>query len=250
MRVKQIYTSGSVRLFGERMMRKYDLVPFTDGSQPTVIYGMYKDADYELLQKVKAIVIWCGSDARIINPARAEILKKYPAKHYSKSKSVYNALKTWGIETEILPITSTSPTISCKPRGRAVYCYIGNDSPGMRKKYRMNILKGLEAALPYKFIYAYYDKYSQEEIMKIYRRCFIGIRLLEHDGLSNSILEMGLMGRRTVSNSGLPCAIPWRRSGHIANIINEEFKTKHKANRWISDATRKYIDIGDKWLEI
>jgi len=249
-RVEQIYTSSSVIYFGDKMMNKYGLVPYSDESKPVLIYGMYKDRDYELMQKTKCLVIWCGSDARIINPGRAKILNKYPARHIAKSKDIYYSLKAWGVKSEIIPVTATMPTISVKPRGDKIYCYIGSDSPGMKRKYNLNLIEGLQKGLPYKFIITTYRQYPHETVMKFYRQCFIGIRLLEHDGLSNTILEMGMMGRRTISNSGLPCAIPWRRKQDLARIIIEEYKIRHTDNTAISKATSKFIDIGDSWLEI
>jgi len=249
-RVKQIYTSTSVSLFGERMIKKYGLVPYSNVSEPVLIYGMYKNEDYELLKKTKCLVLWCGSDARVINPGRAEILKNHPARHIAKSRDIHKTLKDWGIRSTIIPVTSTMPTISVKPRGKKVYCYIGSDTPAMKMKYKLSLIKGLQSGLPFKFIIVTYRQYPHETVMKLYRQCFIGIRLLDHDGLSNTILEMGLMGRRTISNSGLSCAIPWRRKTDLAKIIFTEYKQRRSDNTAISEATRKYIDIGDKWLEI
>lgn len=231
-------------------MAKFDLIPFTDESQPVVLYGMYKDEDYELLKRVKGVIVWCGTDAKVVNVKRAEILKSRPdVKSFAKSKQVYESLKHWGVESEIIPITSTPLNIGVKPRGGCVYAYVCSVNEKMYVKYKMNVLKKLARELPYKFIFTTIKKYKRKELMKIYERCFIGIRLLDHDGLSNSILEMGLMGRRTISNSGLPGTIPWVNYKGIKNAIIREYRHRKQDNKVIHNAIKKYISIDDLWLE-
>ena len=93
MRIQQFRSANNVRYFAQRMMDKFSLVPFTDESEPVILYGMYKDEDYELLQKTKGTVIWCGTDAMVVNQKRADIIKAYPHRHIAKSKQVQNSLR-------------------------------------------------------------------------------------------------------------------------------------------------------------
>ena len=37
----------------------------------------------------------------------------------------------------------------------------------------------------------------------------MGVRLTEHDNMAMSVVEMGLMGRRSIFNGNVPCAIPY-----------------------------------------
>lgn len=252
-RVNQIRTSRNVKFFAERMQRKFNLIPFSDPLQPTVIYGLYNQDDYDFYRifTPPAIVLWRGTDALVLTPAKAAVvLAKKNAKHYAASKNVHDSLKRHGIESEILPITSTDPGIKCEPRGNSVYCYISAKHPVMYKKYQMNLLKRLEKQLPFKFIYTTLHQYKGDKILDVYRRCFVGVRLLNHDGMSNSILEMGLMGRRTISNANLPLVIRWSDIESIKRAIRKQYESRHKPNQYISDTYRKLIDIGDKWLEI
>lgn len=249
MRIQQFRSSNNVRYFAQRMMDKFSLVRFTDYSEPVILYGMYKDEDYELLQKTKGTVIWCGTDATVVNSKRADIIKAHPHRHIAKSKQVQNTLRKWEIDSELIPVTSTPLNIECKPRGNAIYAYVCSDNPVMHTKYKMPILKKLESELPYKFIYTTIKKHNAEDLLMVYEKCFIGIRLLDHDGLSNSILEMGLMGRRTISNSGLPGTIPWGSFKTIKYNIEREFASRKEDNKAISEAVRNFIDIDDQWLE-
>jgi hypothetical protein len=242
-----------VKFFAERMQRKFNLVPFSDPLQPTVIYGLYNPDDFDFYRVFTspAIVLWRGTDSLVMTPAKAAIvLAKKNARHYAASKNVHDSLKKFGIESEILPITSTDPGIKCEPRGDCVYCYISSKHPVMFKKYKMQALKWLERKTRLKFIYTTIHQYKGEALMNVYRKCFVGIRLLDHDGMSNSILEMGLMGRRTISNSHLPYTIRWKTLEDIRRAIIKQYQTRHRPNQHISDEYRQLIDIGDKWLEI
>jgi hypothetical protein len=234
------------------MKRKFGLSEFTDWDQPVVLYGMYKDEDFKALKKIKGgVIVWCGTDAKVMTALRAAILNSRPdVRSYAKNKQVYESLKRYGVKSEVLPITSTDLNIQVKPRGECVYCYICSDNDKMYAKYKMAILKKLARELKYKFIFTTIKKYKPKDLMRVYEKCFIGVRLLDHDGLSNSILEMGLMGRRTISNSGSPATIPWGSyKGLKANII-KEFQRRKQDNRPIHDEVLKFIDIGEKWLEI
>lgn len=253
MRVNQIRVSRNVKFFASRMMRKFNLQPVTDVNEPVVMYGIYNGEDYEFYQSYNpfVIVLWRGTDALVLNEKKAAvILGRKEVRHYAASRKVQQSLLKYGVHSEYLPITSTDPGIKCEPRGTWVYCYVSSKSPVMFAKYKVTALRRIEKKLRLKFIYTTLYKYSPDRLMAIYRKCFVGIRLLDHDGMSNSILEMGLMGRRTISNSGLPYTIPWKTSKDIIRAIIREYKGRMKDNRHISEAYRKLIDIGDKWLEI
>jgi len=248
MRIKQLKISGSVKFFKDKLQDKYGLVEFTDSSKPVVLYGMYKPEDFALYLTVKSVVVWCGTDARILNKERVNIINSRPSIQYAKSQDIYNTLKRFGIKSTRLAISPTKADISPEPLGSCVYAYIGNKSPGMVRKYKIDLLKKIESLVPYKFIYATYGQYNHDDLMDIYRKCFIGVRLLDHDGLSNSIIEMGLMGRKTISNGGLPYTIKWKKGGDIKDSIISERK-KGNINE-VSDSYKELLNISDSWLTI
>ena len=248
MRIEQLKISGSVKFFKDRLLDKYDLKEFTDPAKPVVMYGMYKPEDFALYLTVKSVVVWCGTDARILTKERADIIKSRTATQYAKSQDIYNTLKRFGIKSTRLAISPTKADIEPHPLGSCVYAYIGNKSPGMVRKYKVGLLRRIERIVPYKFIYATYGQYNRDDLLAIYRKCFIGIRLLEHDGLSNSIIEMGLMGRKTISNGGLPYTIKWKKGGDIKDSISRERKLSSGCA--VSDGYKKLLNISNKWLEI
>ena len=253
MRVNQIRVSRNVKFFGPRMEKKFNLRPFDDPTAPVVMYGIYNEDDYTFFDTFKPpiIALWRGTDALVTNPARAiRLLRRSDCKHYAVSKDVQRSLARWGVDSKMLPITSTDPAIKCEPRGNWVYCYHSSKHPVMLEKYKIKVLRKLEKDLRRKFVYTTLHGRNYEDLMGVYKKSFVGVRLLDHDGMSNSILEMGLMGRRTISNSGLPFTIPWSNYESIKKAIKKEWSARHEDNKMISEAYRKLIDIGDTWLEL
>lgn len=250
MRINQIRFSPSVKSFQDKMLNKFNLRLFNNPDEPVVMYGLYKQEDYDFLQNYTNTVhvLWCGSDAMIAVGPRVDVIKKSGCVNIAKNKTIHDTLKSKGINSKIIPVTPTPLDIEPQKKGNKVYCYICSSSPGMERKYKISVLKRLQTMVPYEFVYTYHNSYSRKQLMKIYKDCFIGIRLLDHDGLSNSIIEMALMGRRTISNNPIPGAIPWRKGIPIPKLIDIEYK-RNDTER-VHKEMKKYIDIGDKWLEI
>jgi hypothetical protein len=228
------------------MLSKFDLRLFDNPGEPVVMYGLYKQDDYDFLQNYgnRVHVLWCGSDARIAIGARVDIIKSSGCVNIAKNRQIHDTLKSKGIDSRIIPVTPTPMDIGPEKKGKKVYCYIGN--PGKERQYKVNALRQIESRVPYKFVYAYHNSYPREQLLDIYRQCFIGIRLLDHDGLSNSIIEMALMGRRTISNNPIPGTLPWRKGRAIPAMINREYKRKDIER--VHKEMIRHIDIGDKWL--
>ena len=254
MKINQIRFSRNVKFFTDRMMQKFSLLPYTDTTIPVVMYGIYNVDDFSFYQthKPAIIVLWRGTDAKILDKEKARIiLSKKNVRHYAGSQIVKQSLTKWGIRAEIKPITSTSLNIQPELKGDCVYCYICSNNPLMSDKYKYNDLKKIAGSLPYNFVFTTQRQYNFKDLTDIYRKCFVGVRLLDHDGMSNSILEMGLMGRRTISNSGLPHTIRWKSITDVIQAINTQYKQRKLDDyKTISRDYRKLIDIGDSWLQI
>jgi len=252
MRVEQIRVSRNVKFFAGRMQHKFKLRPYDDPTKPVIMYGVYNTDDYEFFKNFEQpmIVLWRGTDAQVVNEGKAKIILSKPCRHYAVSRQVQKSLERFGIMSEVKAITSTDPSIKCQPRGEYVYCYISSNVNVMRSKYKYGWLRYLQRKLPYKFIFTTIRQYPEDKLMKIYRKCFVGVRLLGHDGMSNSILEMGLMGRRTISNSGLPHTIPWKELKDVKKSIIKEYNHRREDNSSISTAYKKLINIDNKWLEL
>ena len=76
------------------------------------------------------------------------------------------------------------------------------------------------------------------------------MRLTPHDGLSNVVVELGLMGRRCISNDWVPNAIPWTPDpARIVATIRAEQVHVGRTDEDTADAVRAYVNIGEAWLD-
>ena len=247
MRIVQGRVSNSLSKFKAEYLKKFDLLDCLDVGYPIVFFGMYDASDYDALARYrnKIIVVWCGTDSMMISPAKANILRKSKATHIVKSRFMSADLRKLGIAHKILPVSWQSYNIEPVALGDHIFHYGTGDSYGER------YLDGIEKGTGLRIIRTVKDTYSKEELMKIYRSCFINLRLTKHDGLPNTVLEMGMMGRRSIYNGGIPPSIGWSSLEGIIQSINKEYENRENINvKEVSDTIKKFINIGNNWLKL
>lgn len=222
---------------------------YKDPFEPAIFYGMYQK-DVTVLEKHKglAIVIWRGSD--ILKKKRLRLAIKKRAKHIAISSFITKDLKKAGVPYKFIPITGVDYS-KFKPfvLGNEIYVYAlksrfdfygGKIISKIKKrcKYKVNLVKES-------------NMYSRKELFKIYSRCFCGLRLTPHDGVANTVIELGLMGRKCIYNGDTPNAIPWNRKNidEILENINIESKKVGKTDFSTSSKVKKYISVGEDWLD-
>lgn len=109
--------------------------------------------------------------------------------------------------------------------------------------------------------------YGQDELHEIYKQSFIGVRLTEHDNMALSCVEMGLMGRRSIFNGNIPCAIPYSDAqyfkydpltrkqwtfqsdalqGQIERMILEADREPDKI---LAEEMREFVRDDERWLD-
>jgi hypothetical protein len=254
MEVKQIRFSNSMGKFINGWIEKYPyLTPYKTPKEPTVFIGMYKRQDYEELmkQKYKSIIIWRGTDANLYL-GRFSFFRNLLLKHknIACSEIVYRSLRAHNIPSIILPLSPTNPNGIYQPceKGDKIY-YYGNKK--QNEKYGFSILQELKGRLPqFEFIETNYKTYTKEELVDIYKKCFIGLRLTKKDGLPNTVLELGLMGRKSIYNGSLPHAIKYKNIEDITKSILKEFVLKKDDTFEISQDYKKFLSVDNKWMEI
>ena len=77
----------------------------------------------------------------------------------------------------------------------------------------------------------------------------MGLRLIDHDGLSNTVVEMGLMGRKTVHNGSVPACLRYRNIDDIFNHIEIERRKIGSVQTEVSEATKRYVTLPKGWLD-
>lgn len=247
MKIKHGRVSNSIKTFKDAYLKKFQLRDGFDFFRPVVFFGMYEDSDYLAFKQYtqSIIIVWCGSDTMMINPARLKILQSREAIHIVKSKFQSADLNKLNIPHRIVPVSWQSFDINPVPRGKKIYHY------GTGTAYGEHLLPEIERRTGFEIVKATHKTFTRNELMEIYRDSFIGLRLTTHDGLPNTVIELGMMGRKCIYNGDLPYSIPWRNTDDIVQNILNEYTNRDLPDIWnISNAMKEHLDISDNWLDV
>jgi len=249
--------------WGDRLQKKYDLQKYQDENQPAIFYGFFSAAPKVVAShKSIGVILWAGTDAqRLYNYkvlghkipnqiAYRKVLDMQQVYHICRSKYIQKDFEQCQLSYKFVKVSPCYPWLFFpKPRGPYIYCY---GYKAKAKKYGGREIQKLQRIFPdIKFLTKDLAKETlpYEEMYLIYEQCFLNLRLTKHDGLPNSVLEMGLMGRRSVYNGDIPGAIPYDSFDDIVDIIKEERKKiGNLGNQEISDEIRNMLNISDDWL--
>jgi hypothetical protein len=251
MRINQCKIPESNKTGIEGFMKRYSLKPYYDKNSPSIFYSLW---GMNSIQKHKslAIIVWRGTDI-VKNIDKLKYLrKKSNVKHVAVSSFIAEDCKKAKLKYKYIPIVSTRvEDFETCPLGEEIYTYIPNRNIKYFKRYGRQYVDTIKKKCSYKInISESSTHYSRKKLIKIYERCFCGLRLTAHDGLPNQVIEMGLMGRKNVYNGDIPGSINWD-PGDIDSVvrnIDQEFSRVGKINYDLSEKIKQYIDVGDSWL--
>tara|TARA_R110001592_G_scaffold134669_2_gene350457 strand:- start:4374 stop:5354 length:981 start_codon:yes stop_codon:yes gene_type:complete len=88
-----------------------------------------------------------------------------------------------------------------------------------------------------------WNYYTNEELEKIYPKCFISLRLTRFDGLSGTVQDLGCKGIKTIWNGGSPSGLNYETDQDIINHIRNEEKTIGQKNTKLSKEVIKFLDM-------
>jgi hypothetical protein len=252
--------------FGESFLKKYNLINLNsvlDTSKPhnvpCVYFGCYKSKDVRILSNNKSkfkIVVYGGTDAtRRRNLKNLQRRNGRALRHVSISRYISKDLANLRIpykEIGITPVDHSSYGIKPVPLGNSVYIY--NCSEAKKEQYGSALYEEVirrfaKSDKNIKFEVCAYDSFSREELLRVYKRSFIGLRLIDHDGLPNTVIELGLMGRRTVHNGGLPSGISYNNIEDICKAIEKEYSKVGAVNKDVAEDTQKHLENSRAWLK-
>lgn len=265
MRILQARVSGHLRAFSSSFMRKYGFTAYTTETQPAVFFGCYTgrrsnavspDIQAVLRHQSLAVVIWGGSDAvRITSSRYSSMLHSPRARHIAISKSISEDLLRASVPHICLPVFPSEPSrFTSAPIGSSVYVYSSHTQPVC---YNESLVRQVIARLPdVKFVRGFSQApghYSALQMPSVYAGCFIGLRPTLHDGLPNTVIELGLMGRRCIWNGWLPNAIPWTSAGSVVRSIQKEQSKISQLTKAVlerrAERVREYLQLPLGWLD-
>ena len=253
MRISQCKLNNMEEIATRGFMKRYSLKKYKDRNSPAIFYGLGGSRDLQRHNSM-AVVIWRGSDiVKFKSKRKFKFLKKKNVYNIAISSFIVKDIEGSGVRFKFIPIASTDFSIfnPCK-LGNEIYTYVPCKSNEKHiKRYGLKIINKIIKNVEYKVnIISYENRCSQKQLVKIYERCFCGLRLTKHDGLPNQVVEMALMGRRSIYNGELPGSIKWRDKNfeNIIYNINKEAKKIGTTNYKLSYDMRKYLDVGDSWM--
>ena len=245
-----------LKFFRKSFLEKYKFQGYVNPDEPCFFHGCYNKT-FDVIRNHRAfgVIDWGGSDSlQLLNDKLfiEHLQQRNNTYHIANSKFISNDLIKCGIPHFIYPFSPmTIGNICAKPLGKDVYIYGGHADPDF---YGASIVERLKKKLPnVNFItrYAQPPDYSTpEELMKIYENSFIGLRLVPHDGMSCTVSELGLMGRKCVWNGNSPNAIPWKTDDDIVNAILQEQKQIGETNEILSNEMKKFLTIPDEVFDM
>lgn len=251
MRIRQLYSAFGSH-FKIPFMEKYGMVPYTNINLPVVMFGCYgSQIDVALKNRATVKVIWAGSDCSnfIKHPEWVEKVKqKDNIFHIAISNFIVNDLNKVGIKYEHIPIVPfDNKDITPHPCGDSIYMY-------KPSAYNPILCRAIKKELPqFNYIETWHNTFSRQELIEQYKKCFIGLRFTNHDGLANTAVELGLMGRMIIWNGCTPNAIKYNSDDlkSIKQNILKEYELRNSDNYLkVGKEMYDYINIGDDFLNI
>lgn len=239
--IKQCYISQSLE--GLDFRKKYGLTGYLDSSATLAIFGMYRQEDLDVFMSHSGpiTVIWQGSDAKNIPVLyRDEILKK-PAKHISISHWISASLARHGIPHENIAVSATIDNLEVCQRGDNIYFYSSDESKESADLYGEHMINEIKTRTGLNIIRGTLTTFKREELIEVYKNCFINLRLTTYDGCPNTNLEMGLMGRKSVFNGLIPHSLAWESVDDVCETIMREYDMRHQDNSYISKDIKEFL---------
>lgn len=221
-----LYVSDALEHFKKRFQQFYCKNEYRDDGI-CIFFGMYSGKDIDILRKHSGykFLIWGGTDCNWNYPIRIknlEIMKKIPdLYHIAISKDIQERLSLKNIESIFLNLNLVDKQLfrPVSKKGDSVFIYNGF-TRGKEYLYGEKIYTEVVKRLPkFKFIYSNELNLPYEEMTKIYAKCFIGLRLTEHDGNANMVQEMKAMNIPVVHNQS-DYGLKWESVEDIIGYIN------------------------------
>jgi len=227
-KIRQAKVARSIEFFRPQFLKKYKFDSYGDPHSPSIFFGCYYDPlDYNAILNHQnlGVIIWAGSDAMHIDPGFIEILKnKSNLYNIAISKYISDDLKNLEIPHIYRPITPTSTNsedIRPSPLGEEVYIYY---CVGKENFYGVPTAKTIEKETGYPFQYCHLNSHTKNDLKQIYKQSFAGLRLTPHDGFPNTVIELGLRGRKCCwGGSGIPNAVRCETLEEITAFLKREY---------------------------
>lgn len=230
------------------MAKKYNLKDYHSKRKPALFFGCYNHEDLMniITHRGFVLLLWLGTDAMRITSRLAKSLNKPNIHHICSSEYIAKDLKKAGLKYKRINLAITNHIPNPQPLGDFVYFYYGRNRESFYG--HPTALRIMEKLRDIKFIFGTVGKFHINQMSDVYKKCFIGLRLTIHDGLPQTVLEMGMMGRRCVWNGDFPGCYRWENDQDIIDAILKERENIGKTNYELIKEIEEYMEQGNNWL--
>ena len=232
-------------------LKRHNLHKYSSPTEPAIFFGMYGKHTLNTLANHKnlAIIVWRGSDI-ISNKQRLQsvlAMKDVDIRHVAISSFIAKDLEQVGVKYYFLPLSSTKvEDLGVSPLGNELYAYVPKKRANF---YGESLVKAVSKRCKYKINIASSTRtYTRNELVDIYHKCFLGLRLTKHDGIANQVIEMGMMGRRCIHNGSQPSCIQWKNVDDILKSIEKESQKIGTMTNNVAKKTKEYSTVNSNWL--
>ncbi len=274
-KIEQIYMNKDLKItFFDDIINLYGLKEYNDPYAPAIFYGLMNNNDLLVLENHKSlrVIVWIGGDinytirrtngiSKMIKGNIDRILKVPKIRHVCISSFIKKSLTDMNLPYRMVPFMGVdfSKYHPC-PKGPSIYLYTSLSCENyygqelyekiMQKYKNINFIVACcsisyNALRRYKKPYKYNIKYYKKEelINRIYPQCFLGLRLTDHDGLSGTVQELGLLGIKSIHNGCSPSALNYKTFDDICEHIEREMKTIGQTDFVLGNEVKKYLTI-------
>jgi len=231
----QLKTSNTIKFFDNIFRKKFKFTEYESAREPTVFLCVYGVRDAKLIQRHMGtrIVFLNGTDSTYQHTI--DLLKKEKdIIVIAGSEWVKRDLNMYGIKYMGMSLFFDNIyKWKAVPLGKSLYWYEANNS-----RYGKKYLRAIKRAIPdLDIIILEHNSLPRDEMSDVYEKCFAGVRPVEHDGQSQTVAEMGLMGRYSIWNGKSPFSVKYKT---VDDII-EKIKTLRKGYNYKLVARRSNL---------
>lgn len=252
--ITQVAISNSLSKFSDKIRQEYGFCDYLSKHKPTIFFGCYNRSDFETIKahKNKTYVMWGGTDVLMMeNTDMLDFFRGRNVHHIAISQQIADRLNNNGIAnvTQIhLRLLNYWDYPEPAVLGDAVYIYTALDPKRADQIYGSSIYKEVIRRLPdIKFIIAH-GQYTKSQIIDVYHKCFIGLRLTKFDGNANTVQELGMLGINCVHNGEFPNSLGWSTVDDVVRLIQIERQKIGTIQQNVRDQMLSYLDTSYDWL--
>lgn len=239
---KIVHISKGISNHAEKIQNKYPMKlfkNFRDVKYYLCVIGVFNDFDLSIIKqavkkRLNVFIIWMGTDCHVLHNYK-KVVKSTFIRHYSISPNIYEILKKsdlhpYQITFSIVDESHFVPKKSNRKQKCCVYIFNGLKGYDRTLFFGKPIYESVVQTLIDKFqfvkeqfIFSKELTVKYNEMNTIYDKCFIGLRLCQVDGNSNTVQEMKLMNIPIIHNCS-DYGIKWKTEQDIINIILQYYE--------------------------